>query len=108
MPAKGLKYQASPIQKKKAELAERLTCSSFLSRFCRGMRPRTWGCAKVVASTPTTMTIAACRNALRDGCSGVGVEVGEVAMQLCIVQVREADCPTRFVQPGFLLRAAPA
>src|ERR1022692_2729062 len=70
-PANGLKYQAAPIQNIKAALAERVTCSSFFSRLRSGSPASTPVCDSVVATTPTTMTIAALVSEFsRAGCGG--------------------------------------
>jgi len=60
MPAIGLKYQARPERKKKAALSARETCSEFFKKLVSGRRPSTSGWPSVVATTPTTITIAAC------------------------------------------------
>src|SRR5271165_4138695 len=69
IPKNGLKYQAMPIQKKKAALAARSACNSFFNRFWIGMRPRTWGWASVVARTPITITMDAARRDVLLFCS---------------------------------------
>ena len=100
MPAKGLKYQASPAQKKNAALAARSTCNSFLSRFCSGMRARTWVCARVVASTPATMTIAACRRAfLESGCVVVAVAMAGLHPTGARLGLSNAISDTRRARP---------
>jgi hypothetical protein len=64
MPASGLKYQARPARKKKAEDAVRLACSSFFNRFCSGRRPNACSWARVVLMMPTTTSVAMGQKAL--------------------------------------------
>ena len=55
----GLEVPGQSRPEEERGIGAAVTCSWFLSRFCSGSRARTWVCARVVASTPATIMIAA-------------------------------------------------